>query len=232
MQALVSIHDLMPETFGRVKKMLAEIPRNARRHLVVLVVPGRDWKPGQIDQLREWQDNGLLLAAHGWDHQVKRIEGWYHHLHSRFVSRNVAEHLSLSQQEISILLQRSFDWFRRHNLAAPDLYVPPAWAMGRVNKHILRDSPFRYFETTWGLYDCDNDQFKWLPLLGFEADTAFRKWSLRGWNLANRLAAQRRPVRIALHPFDLEYYLQADVRRNLVKADNLNYRDVFQGASG
>lgn len=227
MQALVSIHDLMPETFDRVKNLLAEMPREARHHLVLLVVPGRNWTPEQIDRLREWQSGGLILAAHGWDHQAKSIKGWYHRCHSRLVSRNVAEHLSLSPEEISALLQRSFDWFGQHDLKSPDLYVPPAWAMGRIDKTLLRASPFRYFETTWGMYDSHHDQFKWLPLLGFEADTGFRKYSLRGWNFCNRLIARKRPVRVSLHPFDLEYQLARDARFFLSQVDNLDYRQLF-----
>lgn len=227
MRALVSIHDLMPETFDRVKTMLAEMPREARHHLVLLVVPGRNWTREQINCLREWQTGGLILAAHGWDHEAKTIAGWYHRCHSRLLSRNVAEHLSLSPGEISTLLQRSFDWFGQQDLKSPDLYVPPAWAMGRVDKTLLRNSPFRYFETTWGIYDSHNAHFKWLPLMGFEADTSFRKWSLRGWNFCNRLVAFKRPVRVSLHPFDLEYFLLREVKRTLSQVDNLDYHDVF-----
>lgn len=227
MQALVSIHDLMPETFDWVKAMLAEMPRDARHQLVLLVVPGRNWTREQIACLREWQSGGLILAAHGWDHQAKNIEGWYHRCHSRLLSRNVAEHLSLSPGEISTLLKRSFDWFGQQDLKSPDLYVPPAWAMGRVDKTLLRASPFRYFETTWGIYDSHHDQFKWLPLLGFEADTTFRKYSLRGWNLCNRLLARKRPARVSLHPFDLEYSLARDTKFILGQVDNLDYHDIF-----
>ena len=217
----------MPETFDRVSALLADMPREARHHLVLLVVPGRDWTREHIDRLREWQNGGLILAAHGWDHQAKSIKGWYHRCHSRLVSRNVAEHLSLSPGEISTLLQRSFEWFGQQDLKSPDLYVPPAWAMGRVDKTLLRDSPFRYFETARGMYDSHNNQFKWLPLLGFEADTTFRKWSLRGWNLGNRLVGRKRPVRVSLHPFDLEYRLARDVRFILGQVENLDYHAVF-----
>lgn len=217
----------MPETFDRVNAILAEMPREARHHLVLLVVPGRNWPKEQIDCLREWQSGGLILAAHGWGHQAKKIQGWYHRCHSLLVSRDVAEHLSLSPEEISTLLQRSFDWFGQHDLKSPDLYVPPAWAMGRIDKALLRASPFRYFETTWGMYDSHHHQFKWLPLLGYEADSSFRKYSLRGWNFCNRVVAGKRPPRVSLHPFDLEYRLARDVGIILSQVHGLDYHDIF-----
>ncbi|WP_341936766.1 polysaccharide deacetylase family protein [Marinimicrobium sp. C2-29] len=235
MRALVSIHDVMPETLGRVADLIQRIPPAARAGLVLLVVPGRDWQPRDIEQLALWQQQGLELAGHGWHHRAGRIAGLYHRWHARFISRQAAEHLSLSRRALRQLLVDNHAWFEHHRLTPPELYVPPAWALGPLHRQDLAASPFRYFETTSGLYQVTGAAkvVRWhLPLLGFEADTAGRQCGLRLWNRANRaLASERRPLRLALHPYDGELLLARDLSRALAElTECLDYRTLFDRA--
>jgi hypothetical protein len=94
-------------------------------------------------------------------------------------------------------------------LKAPTLYVPPAWALGSINRVQLRSLPFDQVELLTGIYDCRADRFFRLPLVGYEADTRWRQIALRLVNTANQVAAVASctPLRIAIHPFDLEYSL-------------------------
>ena len=87
---LISVHDVMPETLGEVRGIVDAIERYGRRPATLLVVPGRDWKPAQIDELRRYRDRGHELAGHGWTHVAPQIRGFWHRLHSLTVSRNVA----------------------------------------------------------------------------------------------------------------------------------------------
>lgn len=235
MRALVSIHDVMPETLDRVADLIQRIPPAARSGLVLLVVPGRNWQPRDIEQLALWQQQGLELAGHGWHHRAERIASLYHRWHARFISRRAAEHLSLSRQALRQLLVANHHWFESHQLAPPELYVPPAWALGALRRQDLAASPFRYFETTSGLYrviDAASVARRHLPLLGFEADTAGRQCGLRLWNRANRaLASERRPLRLALHPYDGELLLARDLSRALAGlTECLDYRALFDRA--
>ena len=78
---------------------------------------------------------------------------------------------------------------------------------------MLRDLPFRYYETLSGTYDAEENRFARTPLLGFEADTRFRAVSLRLFNLVNRgIARLRGSVRIAIHPRDFELLLASDLQ--------------------
>ena len=65
--------------------------------------------------------------------------------------------------------------------------------------------------------DGPTGRVRWLPLAGFEADTAFRALSLRVWNGLNRFIARRiqRPLRISIHPGDLDLLLKMDAKRML-----------------
>lgn len=216
MQALVSIHDVMPDTLSRVGSIIEELPDVCRKNLVLLVVPGLDWQDRQIEQLRAWQHEGILLAGHGWQHRARPPATLYHRLHATLISRQSAEHLSLSEAGVVALMVRNFGWFPAHELTAPDLYVPPAWALGSLGREAMRDLPFRYIETTSGFRDLDNQRHISLPLCGFECDTALRECFLRPWNQAQAaLASHRRPLRIAIHPQDFSLRLSDQLRRLL-----------------
>lgn len=229
MLAIVSIHDVMPATLDRVGAIVDRLPPACMEHLVLLVVPGLDWSDAQIAQLREWQSRGIQLAGHGWTHKAREVRGLIHRLHSLFISRTAAEHLSLSAADIETLMNRNHAWFGKHGLAAPDLYVPPAWALGAIDDAGLARTPFRYIETTSGLVDVRSGRKRWLPLVGFEADTRVRQWLLTVSNTINVwLTSRARPLRISIHPFDDEYRLAAAMDRLLRRVDRcLPVGEVF-----
>lgn len=221
MHATVSIHDVMPNTLNGVHELAALIPEKQKPKTLLLVVPGLEWSPGQIDALKQLCDDGFSLAGHGWKHCTPHIRGIYHRLHSFFISRQVAEHLSYSQIELNDMLQRNYNWFAQQKLPMPETYVPPAWAMGKLAHKDFKTLPFRYYETTQGLYDRETDHFKRLPLAGFEADIWLREYFLRPWNALNRwLASPAKPLRISLHPYDLEYRLSKQLRRFIYEIES------------
>lgn len=215
--ALVSLHDVMPETFDRVTRILARLRTWEIPPITLLVVPGRAWSPAQINQLRDWAEAGHHLAAHGWVHYVEHIRGWRHRLHSRFLSRDVAEHLALDAEGILRLMRRSGEWFAHNDLPAPTLYVPPAWALGRVERDAVRALPFAQVEVLRGILDRQSGELRKLPVVGFETDTARRARLVRPWNRFQEHRARRRgrPLRIAIHPFDFEYFLHRDLEEIL-----------------
>lgn len=217
--AVVSIHDVMPETLSRVEDLLGLLGVHGLGTVDLLVVPGRAWSSVQIDRLRAWQGAGHRLAGHGWRHKVDRIRGWKHRLHSRLVSRDVAEHLALDADGIAALIGRCHAWFGAHDLVVSDLYVPPAWAMGAMPRARLKDLPFRRYEVFGGIVDAATERFHPSPMMGFEADTWGRVWPVRLFNAVNRAwaAAGAAPLRVGIHPYDLEYRLAGDLRRVIAR---------------
>ncbi|WP_108125222.1 DUF2334 domain-containing protein [Saccharospirillum mangrovi] len=228
--AIVSLHDVMPDTLDDVRwwltHWLADVPP---ADLTLLVVPGLDWQPAQLEQLRAWQQQGYELAGHGWQHRVRRISTLYHRLHSTFVSRQAAEHLSLSEAELIELIERNYQWFTDNDFQSPELYVPPAWALGQLGTTARRHLPFRYLESTAGFHDLHAGRFHALPLAGFEADARWRVPSLRLWNgLNRRVATAQRALRLSIHPHDHRYYLADDLQRWLQSGiQPINYRQVL-----
>lgn len=212
LHALVSVHDVMPETLPAVRRILELLEHHDLAPATLLVVPGRDWSAEDLGALRRWQAAGHALAGHGWTHRVERIAGPAHLLHSMFVSRRCAEHLALDGEALRLLVERCHGWFEVRGLEPPSLYVPPAWAMGALDRDALAALPFRQYETTTGVLDAWSGSFTRLPLVGFEADAPWRAPVLRAWNRMNRRRADpTTPLRIAIHPRDLDLRLGADL---------------------
>ena len=227
MQAITSIHDVMPQTLANVERIFNICQDSGVSNITLLVVPGVAWDANALGALRELIAQGGIVAGHGWIHHVdvRQLKTPSGRLHAALISRNVAEHLALDENAIHDLISRCHGWFSQQALPAPELYVPPAWAMGAVSKPALRTLPFRYFEYFSGIYDTHSDTFSYAPLTGYEADTAFRSVVLKGWNQINLLAATKcnKPLRISIHPYDLDYRLADDLCALLARP--LEYRD-------
>ncbi|MBB4284746.1 polysaccharide deacetylase family protein [Roseospira goensis] len=214
---LVSIHDVMPATLPQVATLLDLLDRAGAGPVDLLVVPGLDWPASDLATLRDWSRAGHRLAGHGWRHRADRIRGPWHRLHSLLISRDVAEHLALDGDGIADLIARCHAWFAAHDLPAPRLYVPPAWALGAIPRDRLATLPFARYEVFTGLIDAATGRWRPVPMVGFEADTVARVWPVRLWNALNRghARAWRTPLRIAIHPHDLSYRLGDDLRRTI-----------------
>jgi hypothetical protein len=217
MKVLISIHDVMPDSLDDVLRLVEFMDSRSVPPVPLLVTCGLDWKPAQVGTLRELAGKGHMLSAHGWTHQARDIRGAGHRLHALLISRDQAEHLALSAEETAQTLRRCFGWFEEHSLPPPSMYVPPAWGTGRIGRRHMRESPFRLFETLTGIFDAETGRFRRLPLAGFQADTALRKHSLSALNAANIALARLTclPVRLAVHPGDLDLRLADPLRRLL-----------------
>tara|TARA_B100001540_G_scaffold40115_1_gene35570 strand:+ start:676 stop:1413 length:738 start_codon:yes stop_codon:yes gene_type:complete len=211
-ELLPSIHDVMPHNLDRVEAILEEFDRAGLRPVTLLVVPGLDWQARDLQRLRAMLQRGHELAGHGWHHRMAPPRSLYQRLHSALLSRGVAEHLPLDEASVVELVQRCQRWFGEHALPAPALYVPPAWALGRIAPARLDGCGFRYIETLAGIHDLHARRLYRLPLVGFEADTAVRAAFLRGFNAVNRgVASARGVLRLGVHPRDRQLRLRRDL---------------------
>lgn len=228
---LVSIHDVMPETLSRCRDLLSMLETAGADTVTMLVVPGKDWSESELRLLRQWQDRGIHLAGHGWQHRADPPRSLYHRLHSLLLSRLAAEHLSLDREQIAQLIRDCHAWFASRDLEPPALYVPPAWALGALPKSALLELPFSCVELLNGVLDSNSGAYRKLPLSGYEADTAWRETSLRIWNRFNQWSASRagKPLRIGIHPFDAELRLKDQMQAQLSACERfISYPDLFE----
>lgn len=211
------------EPVKRVLDMLGPVPASA---VTLLVVPGSNWRGADIDWLQQLQRQGYRLAGHGWQHHCVP-QGFYHRLHSMLISRNVAEHLALDADGIAMLIRDCHAWMRLMDLQPSPLYVPPAWAMGAISRAHLSALPFDLYETLGGVYDARAKRFHSLPLLGYEADKLWRAWAVRCFNHFNLVRTGASPVRLSIHPHDLDLLLSRDLREHLAAMDSFVGYDML-----
>jgi len=228
-RAIVSVHDVMPDTLPAIETILQKLKSLNVSPVTILVVPDKDWSASQIGWLKEQQRGGLVIAGHGWQHNVTKRRTLYHKLHGLLLSRMVAEHLSLNEQEIAGLITRCYSWFIDQGFEAPPLYVPPAWAMGRIQNETLDTLPFDMYENFAGVYRTGEGKLIKLPLTGYEADNIVRTPVLAGWNRFNEERSKRsgQPLRITIHPQDLSLGLARQIDAQLSRVDSfLGYHQV------
>jgi len=226
---LVSIHDVMPESLERVIGIFDRLEHHGLLPVTLLVVPGREWSDKQLERLQGLIERGGELAGHGWCHEVSRVRGLRHRLHSALISKNVAEHLALAPAGRVDLMQRCHRWFVDQGLPVPSLYVPPAWAMGPLPSSELDALPFDLFETLSGVYDSAAQRFHPLPLLGFEAASLWQGLVVRPWNGVNRQLGLRlqRPIRFGVHPDDFSHRLSDQLEGYIARGgESLSYRQL------
>lgn len=233
--ALVSIHDVMPESRSAVTQLLntlhTRIPQLKAEHITLLVVPGRQWRSEDVDWLGNLACKGHPLAGHGWSHYTDNQKRTvYHHLHSLLLSRNAAEHLSRPLPELLRLVTKCFEWFPKHGFTEPKLYVPPAWATGCLRLKHWQSLPFCQLETLSGITHISSGQHYSLPLTGYEADTPWRAASLKAFNQWNKLWAQvsNRAIRISLHPYDGSYLLAESLIKDIQLAQHYQRYDLIR----
>lgn len=211
----LSLHDVCPATLERTEALATRIEILGRR-ATLLVIPNAGWDAPSLERLRALHGRGHDLAGHGWTHQAVRWGGFGHRLHGWMISNRVAEHLAEDVSGRERIIRRCHAWFAENDLPEPALYVPPAWAMGRIPPKRLRELPFRYYETLGGIYSSWDTRFTRLALAGFEADRPWRAHALRLSNAFNhRLAGKTKRLRIAIHPWDLDGPLSSDLLRLL-----------------
>lgn len=212
--ALVSVHDVMPETLSRISSIVDFLVASHITPFTLFVVPGKNWLPGHLKILQQFIRMGGELAGHGWTHHAERMGTVFHLIHGTLISRDEAEHLSLCEQEIAERITLCHAWFERKGFPSPSLYTAPAWAMGRISTSTLRSLPFDLYENQWGVYDARQARYFPLPVTGYMADTPCRIFPLKLINAMN--LGLRRPVtRLALHPEDLTLPLFKDLSRHL-----------------
>jgi len=221
LEGLLSIHDVAPSVLDRVEDIVRRVVELGAPPPLLLVVPNVGWDDPSLHRLRQLIEAGCSLAGHGWEHQAPPPASLYHRLHGLVLSRDQAEHLSRSTEDLVDRVSRCHAWFEETGLPVPELYVPPAWALGALHDSKLETLPFRYVESLSGFIDTRTGQRVRVPVIGFEADTQGRRLGLTVWNRLQVSLARwlRIPLRISIHPRDLELLLADELIRTIDRTD-------------
>lgn len=212
-EAVVSVHDVRPSSLEAVLRIQGRLAAMGVAPVTLLVVPGGRWDAHSLSRLRKLVDRGCRLAGHGWEHRAPLPASLHHRLHARLLSRDQAEHLSRARADVRDRVHRCYEWFGLVGFPEPEMYVPPAWALGPLARSDLAELPFRWYEVLRGFLAARNGRLSLAPLVGFEADSRGRAVALRAVNRLNLALRGRwdRPLRIAIHPDDFRLRLDFEL---------------------
>ena len=133
MKSYISIHDVTPNNLDDIENIIRDLKNKFHiQKICLLVIPGLNWNKKQIQRLKSWQNDNIVIAAHGWTHRAASNKTFYHRIHSLVMSSNCAEHLSKDRKTVLSIIKNSYEWFKTNKLGNIKLYVPPAWALGTI----------------------------------------------------------------------------------------------------
>ncbi len=208
----VSFHDLAPHSQETCKRFLSKMKELGISCVSLLVVP--NWyrcEPIQQNEafmqwLHKLQQEGHEIVLHGWCHQASVIQGsGWNQLVGRFYTAGEGEFYQMGYDEAKKLLMQGKEILQNYEIHSKG-FVAPAWLLNHEAQRALRALGFTY-TTYWGEIEYLPGEIKFpAPTVVASSRSAWRRWVSRRWcplwQWRNRHASL---LRIALHPFDLEY---------------------------
>ncbi|NUN93178.1 MAG: DUF2334 domain-containing protein [Verrucomicrobiae bacterium] len=214
---IVSIHDISPFHFHPVQRQVNEMARLGVKRMSLLVIPRHrdtgslDQHPALVGWLRRWQEEGHEIVLHGWRHalpegQMKspiqgRLRRWFY---EELYTAREAEFFALDRASALRLVEQGLSAFSVHGLHAQG-FVAPAWLLNSQVEEALRDAGLLYTTTRTEIVHLPSRARFPATSCVWSTRAAWRRGASLLWNarLARRLAA-REPMRVGIHPTDLD----------------------------
>jgi hypothetical protein len=206
---VVSVHDVAPATRRASEQWIDDL-EELGLPTTMLVVPG-PWKVPAIGDdrrfgawLRGCQGRGHEIAQHGWTHAATRQGSRGRRLIGRAVARGCAEFWTLAEDEAARRLDLGRAELRSEGIE-PVGFVPPGWLASAGALRSMRALGYRYTTSHTAVIDfATGARHRSVALSHRTGGSLERPGSALMTRTARLLVSQGRPVRIALHPEDLE----------------------------
>ena len=204
---LVSIHDVAPATLEAVRRWTGFLDERDIAS-TLLAVPG-PWRgtsladdPATTDWLSVRVEGGDEISLHGWAHRALGSRRGTRARLGRFIARGAEEFWTLDDDEATRRIRDGIDVLVGAGLR-PVGFTPPGWLISGAARHAVRRSGLHYVADHLAARSATATVRA--PALshrpGGFGETA---GALAMPAIARRRAAEGLPVRIALHPADLD----------------------------
>jgi uncharacterized protein len=206
---VVSVHDVAPATRQASEQWIDDL-EELGLPTTMLVVPG-PWKAPAIGDdrrfgawLRGCQGRGHEIAQHGWTHAATRQGSRGRRLIGRAVARGCAEFWTLGEDEAARRLALGRAQLRSEGIESVG-FVPPGWLASAGALRSMRALGYRYTTSHTAVIDfATGARHRAVALSHRTGGSLERPGSALMTRTARLLVSQGRPVRIALHPEDVE----------------------------
>jgi predicted deacetylase len=213
-ELIVSLHDVAPGSFDQSRRWL-DLVEDYGVRATLLVIPG-PWRGGEMkpdDAFCRWlidaEQRGHELALHGWEHTAvsdpTSSTRPFETARASFRARGCAEFSVLGPHAARERIVLGRERMRKCALE-PVGFIPPGWLMRNTTVSVLRDLGFGYTATQWSVIDLRSGTRRMVPSTSQRPRSAaagtaagLNVQATRWWSRAGR------PLRMALHPDDLEH---------------------------
>ena len=215
---IVSLHDIAPSAFDRVRQQVEELEALNVHRLSLLVIPHyhSQERINENKEICEWlkrlQADGHEIVLHGWEHRNaggrrQKAEGsfrfnWFY---ENFYTAGEAEFLNLDYMEASKRIANGLAIFRELNFEVKG-FIAPAWLMNPEVERAAKDHGFLYTNTISELIHLPSGRRHPARSCVWSTRAGWRRICSRAWNaLLFEQLKRTSLLRISLHPSDLEY---------------------------
>ena len=238
---LVSIHDVTPRHFERLKRIDAFLKEQGiGSRYSMLVVPDfwHEWPLAEHDEFNAWlrarAAEGVEMILHGFYH---RDDSQHASVAARFkanaLTAREGEFLGLSRAQATERLQRGQAVLEAVLGHKAEGFVAPAWLYGEGALQALGDLGFEFAEDHWRVWSpCTGAKLAASPVISYASRSRARIASSLLWSrLATTLLRPTAVVRQAIHPHDFDVdRLIAEIGRALssflTHREPILYRDL------
>ena len=211
---IVSIHDVSPLTWDKVRMILDRLESIGIKNRSLLLIPNFQGK-APIDQaggeFQSWlqqiqrQDE---ICLHGYTHQAQEIRGsLFARLMATVYTQREGEFYQLTPEAMRQRLQQGLEHFAKVGLQ-PTGFIAPAWLLAPGAESILREAGFKYTTRLGSIELFTSASIKKLkaPTLCYSVRNGWRRVLSRLWNpLLFKLSKEVPLLRVAIHPVDIDH---------------------------
>jgi len=218
---LVSVHDVSPHTIKPTRRWLEHLDQRGLRSTILVIAgpwQGIDTAAGsdELGQLlQERAARGDEISYHGWTHRASRIGPLWRRVIGHAVTRGASEFWALDMPEVTRRLQASEAVLAELGVTARGL-TPPGWMPSLASLEAARHCGLRYVTSTRAVHDLHTNRRHRIPAFCQRPGSMLSEIGRTVVERGVRMRVTRnRPVRIGLHPADLDY---ADLRASSLRA--------------
>lgn len=211
---LVSVHDVTPRHFARLKAIAALLERHGLGgRYSALVVPNfwHEWPLADHPEFVTWLSgqiqDGVEPLLHGYFHRDESDHrGAWARLRGTALTAGEGEFLGLDREAARARIVAGARVLADHLGAAPLGFVAPAWLYSDATREVLRELGYAVAEDHWRVWSPVQDAVLARgPVIAYASRTRLRAAASIAWSRAATLALDRQAiVRLAIHPHDLD----------------------------
>jgi hypothetical protein len=205
-QLVVSVHDVAPQTWPRVARLLDVLATIGVDHRSLLVIPNFRGE-GSLDVhhnfcawLRDRHQHGDEIVLHGYEHVgVGRPTNAGERFRNRWFTQGEGEFLSLEYDAALDRIARGKAMLERAGLH-PRGFVAPAWLLNKGGLRAARNLGFQYTNSYFTVGDLATGRTHWVPSLVFGPGHLNEDLGVALQRRLAHLLARCPAVRVVLHP--------------------------------